>query len=181
MNPKDQLPLAGKPREERHCASCGEGFLGYPDQSICKVCVEAGFEGEVNPPVGEPVIEPITETPSPEPSEAKYDFDYSDEDVARARAVFGELQPHLENALNNAFMDGYRKGRDSRGADTREPSELSKRITAVINELRGVHRENNSDTPDFILGEGLEDVLAILEQVIERREVWYGRKSEPAK
>ncbi|MGA0406452.1 MAG: hypothetical protein ACO3PR_00055 [Limisphaerales bacterium] len=173
MNPKDQLPIEEMSRVERYCTSCGEGFLGYLSHAVCRVCEEAGFQGnEVeSPPAGVPPVEvsgPI-ETPDPD-----MDFDYTDEDVARARVVYGELQPHLESALNDAFIDGYKKGRASRGSDTREPSELSKRIAAAINELS---RENHSDTPDFILGEGLEDILLIIEQVVKRRDVWYGRDS----
>lgn len=180
MNPKDQTPVAGKGRYERHCTSCGEPFLGYAETPICKVCEDAGFEGEVTPPVGEPDIQSNEniDVPSPVQSEEREDIQFDESDTARAMAVYGGLQPHIEDALNQAWQDGYAKGRASRGADIREPSELSKKISEAINALS---RENKSDTPDFILGEGLEDILTVLEQIIERRETWYGRKSTHAK
>lgn len=37
-------------------------------------------------------------------------------------------------------------------------------------------RENGSDTPDFILGEFLRDVLAAWDRAVVKRERWYSRE-----
>ncbi len=35
--------------------------------------------------------------------------------------------------------------------------------------------ENNSDTPDFILAEYLEDCLSVFDKAINKRNAWYNR------
>ena len=37
-------------------------------------------------------------------------------------------------------------------------------------------KENNSDTPDFMLAEYLKDCLKAADHLINKRENWYGRK-----
>jgi hypothetical protein len=47
----------------------------------------------------------------------------------------------------------------------------------ALRELINKHcMENGSDTPDFLLAEYLCDCLAAYETIIEKREVWYGRR-----
>jgi hypothetical protein len=46
--------------------------------------------------------------------------------------------------------------------------ELSKLINRFM-------RESNSDTPDFILAQYLDDCLAAYEKASKRREQWYGK------
>jgi len=48
-------------------------------------------------------------------------------------------------------------------------------LEAVINK-HGM--ENGSDTPDFILAEYLMNALNNFDNIVNRRELWYGRKSE---
>ncbi len=38
-------------------------------------------------------------------------------------------------------------------------------------------RENESNTPDFLLGQFIEGCLAAFEQTVNAREKWYGRPS----
>lgn len=54
-------------------------------------------------------------------------------------------------------------------------SDLSIKIAAILNK---VSRENESDTPDFILAEYLQDCLLAGEKLINRRENWYARSEE---
>ena len=51
--------------------------------------------------------------------------------------------------------------------------EFRNELTALINRHS---RENGSDTPDFILGEFVADVLYAFDQTVKRRERWYGRR-----
>lgn len=39
-------------------------------------------------------------------------------------------------------------------------------------------RENESNTPDFLLADYMAKCLAAFESVVERRERWYGREPE---
>ena len=54
-------------------------------------------------------------------------------------------------------------------------SELAEEFAKVINRSS---RENISNTPDFIIGEFLESVLVALEEAINKRDSWYGKKLE---
>jgi hypothetical protein len=46
--------------------------------------------------------------------------------------------------------------------------------------LNCMSMENRSDTPDFILAQYMTDCLEAHDRAVNRREVWYGRKtSEP--
>ena len=40
-------------------------------------------------------------------------------------------------------------------------------------------RENDSNTPDFILAQYIENCLASFAQAIQQRETWYGRNPRP--
>ena len=55
--------------------------------------------------------------------------------------------------------------------------DLQTRITAQLNE---VSREQDSDTPDFILAEYLIACLDAFEVAVNRRDVWYDLKLDPA-
>ncbi len=39
--------------------------------------------------------------------------------------------------------------------------------------------ENRSDTPDFILAQYMTDCLEAYDRAVNRREIWYGRKTNP--
>ena len=52
-----------------------------------------------------------------------------------------------------------------------QPYELKKEIERLINHYS---RENNSNTPDFILAEYLNDCLEAFEKASKARENWYG-------
>ena len=53
-----------------------------------------------------------------------------------------------------------------------------------IEELKSVinrhSRENNSNTPDFILAQYLESCLLAFETATQQRETWYGRDARPS-
>lgn len=53
-----------------------------------------------------------------------------------------------------------------------EDSKLKEEIHILLNK---VSRENNSDTPDFILAEYMLSCLRAFEKATNEREVWYGR------
>jgi hypothetical protein len=57
-----------------------------------------------------------------------------------------------------------------------DPERFRKQIAAVIN-MEG--RENNSNTPDFLLAEFMESCLVAAEHLIGAREDWYGYHSKP--
>jgi hypothetical protein len=41
-------------------------------------------------------------------------------------------------------------------------------------------RENDSNTPDFILAQYIEDCLSSFTKAVQQRETWYGRDSRPS-
>lgn len=49
-----------------------------------------------------------------------------------------------------------------------------KRLESLINEFS---LENGSDTPDFLLSEYLIKCLDVFDEIVSKREVWYGRKN----
>ena len=49
-----------------------------------------------------------------------------------------------------------------------------KRLESLINEFS---LENESDTPDFLLSEYLVRCLSVFDEMLNKRETWYGRKS----
>mgnify|MGYP001605070888 CR=1 FL=1 len=55
-------------------------------------------------------------------------------------------------------------------------SVFEKEIERVINSYS---KENNSNTPDFILAQYLLNCLAIFNTAIQQRENWYGRDPRP--
>ncbi len=55
--------------------------------------------------------------------------------------------------------------------DVRDVSEIESGIAGVINSLC---RENDSNTPDFILGEFMVGCLDAFELASNKREVWFG-------
>lgn len=55
-------------------------------------------------------------------------------------------------------------------------SEFQKELESVINRYS---RENGSDTPDFILAEFLNDVLAAFEKATRNREKWHKGEETP--
>ncbi len=57
-----------------------------------------------------------------------------------------------------------------------EPDTLLVKLESLINKES---RENDSDTPDFILAKFLLDCLGAFELASNRREVWYGVELEP--
>ena len=56
-------------------------------------------------------------------------------------------------------------------------SDLQKDIETAINRAS---RENESNTPDFILAQFLEGCLAAFDQAVQQRENWYGRDPRPS-
>jgi hypothetical protein len=61
---------------------------------------------------------------------------------------------------------------------TATPSRLTELRQRIEHEINCVSAENGSDTPDFILAEFLTDSLAAFDKAVNRRETWYGRKTE---
>ncbi len=57
-----------------------------------------------------------------------------------------------------------------------QKTELEKKLEGLINEES---RENDSNTPDFILAEFMMKCLDAFELASNRREVWYGVELEP--
>jgi hypothetical protein len=57
--------------------------------------------------------------------------------------------------------------------DPEQWTEFYKELEAVINKYS---KENQSDTPDFILAEYLRDCLHAYNAAVVAREKWYGRK-----
>ena len=53
--------------------------------------------------------------------------------------------------------------------------ELRRELAALLNKYS---RENESNTPDFILSNFLLDALDLLDSTIRVREAWYGRPLE---
>jgi len=53
---------------------------------------------------------------------------------------------------------------------------FSEELKSVINRHS---RENNSNTPDFILAQYLESCLLAFEIATQQRETWYGRDARP--
>jgi hypothetical protein len=53
--------------------------------------------------------------------------------------------------------------------------DFKKELAGLINQCC---KENESDTPDFILAEYMCDALAAYEKATNTREKWYGRESE---
>jgi len=56
-------------------------------------------------------------------------------------------------------------------------------MTNFLSELEGLinkySKENDSDTPDFILAKYLENCLNNFSEAVNAREKWYGRINEP--
>ena len=55
-------------------------------------------------------------------------------------------------------------------------TEFEKAIQETINRYS---KENESNTPDFILAQYLSDCLSIFGTAIQQRETWYGRDPRP--
>jgi hypothetical protein len=71
-----------------------------------------------------------------------------------------------------------RYGGDSgRGSDAGAAPDVAASFAAAVNELSA---ENGSNTPDFLLGEMLRDVLGVFDRTIRERDRWYGVHLEPA-
>ena len=49
-------------------------------------------------------------------------------------------------------------------------------LTSLINRHS---RENESNTPDFILAQYIEGCLRTFNQAVQQRETWYGRDARP--
>ena len=49
-------------------------------------------------------------------------------------------------------------------------------LEALINRYS---RENDSNTPDFILAQYVENCLANFDRAVQQRETWYGRDARP--
>lgn len=55
-------------------------------------------------------------------------------------------------------------------------SDFERELTALINQHS---RENESNTPDFILAMYMEACLAAFATAVQQRETWYGRDARP--
>jgi hypothetical protein len=53
--------------------------------------------------------------------------------------------------------------------------DFQKELEQLINKYS---KENDSDTPDFILAEYMNRSLEMFNDIINKREMWYGRKSD---
>lgn len=54
-------------------------------------------------------------------------------------------------------------------------------ISELTTLLNRYSKENNSNTPDFILSKYLINCLNNFDQTVNRRSEWYGRHDEPGK
>ncbi len=57
-----------------------------------------------------------------------------------------------------------------------DPRTLARKFEEFVN---ANSLENGSNTPDFILGKFLSDVLAAVDTLVAGRDVWYGAKHSP--
>ena len=55
---------------------------------------------------------------------------------------------------------------------------FEKELEIIINKYS---KENESNTPDFILAQYLTNCLAAFNRSIQQRETWYGRDARPTK
>jgi hypothetical protein len=55
-------------------------------------------------------------------------------------------------------------------------SEFTRELTALLSKYS---IEDESDTPDFILSEYLNECLSTFAKIMDKRENWYGRRAEP--
>jgi len=76
-----------------------------------------------------------------------------------------DLEYEHKSAAMEAFM---RFGRDAPPPDP----DFRTALTALINRYS---KENDSDTPDFILATWLSDSLELFSRTVRRRDQWYGR------
>lgn len=67
--------------------------------------------------------------------------------------------------------------KENKKASTKTKS-LAQEFAEVINRRS---REDDSDTPDFILGEYLVSCLEAFELASNKREVYYGQRDDPGK
>lgn len=59
-----------------------------------------------------------------------------------------------------------------------EPNKLEQELTKLLNRNS---RENDSNTPDFILSQFMLGCLTTFETATQQRESWYGRDPRPSK
>jgi hypothetical protein len=55
---------------------------------------------------------------------------------------------------------------------------FEKELESLINRFS---KENESNTPDFILAQYLDNCLKTFNQAVQQRETWYGRDPRPTK
>jgi len=53
---------------------------------------------------------------------------------------------------------------------------FEKELENIINKYS---KENESNTPDFILGQYLQGCLKVFNTTVQQRETWYGRDARP--
>lgn len=51
----------------------------------------------------------------------------------------------------------------------------------IRDEINKASRENDSNTPDYILAEYLITCLVAFERAVQKRDTWYGIESKPVK
>jgi len=52
--------------------------------------------------------------------------------------------------------------------------------TKLIGLINQYNKENENNTPDFILAQYIEGCLAVFTTAIQQREIWYGRDPRPS-
>jgi hypothetical protein len=82
----------------------------------------------------------------------------------------GEVLPTEDIEASIACILACEDGRDGRA------SSFGKELESLLNHYS---KENDSNTPDFILAEYLRQCLAAWNLAIAAREEWYGRKLSP--
>lgn len=91
-----------------------------------------------------------------------------------------------EDDLTAAYMCGFEKGKDSvkAGENENELKILRREIMTKFAEELGLlinrhSKENDSNTPDYILAQYLQGCLSVFNVAVQQRENWYRRDPRP--
>lgn len=76
--------------------------------------------------------------------------------------------PAEHNRTDECYDGDSARSSDNKIGDFRK--ELERRLNCMS-------MENRSDTPNFILAQYMTDCLAAYDRAVDRREVWYGRRT----
>ena len=101
------------------------------------------------------------------PSHAFHSEDSPDEIVAKGHALLDKIG----NPAPDGFIATLSETEDSPEEKPERYSKFQKELESLINRYS---MENHSDTPDFILAQFLTEQLKVFDQIVARRDKWYG-------